>query len=344
MASTYSALKLQLMTTGENLATWGNVTNVNLGTAVEELAAGSADVTFASGTVTLTLTDSNATQTARNMRLRLTGTSGGAQNLVVPAIEKVYIVSNDCADAITVKNATGTGIAVPAGKTLWVYNNATNVVDVVTHLTTLTLGTALPVASGGTGVTSLASLTAGSATNIAGGAAGQIPRQTGAGATGFTTATFPTTAGTSGNVLTSDGTNWASATPTGGVTSVTGTANQITVTGTTTPTLSIPAAPVFTGAATVGSAFSTYTASTACTGGVAATVEAYPIAQSSVCTVQHNTADEGATAIVTRLWASGAPVIVSQGGQNCTFSISGADLKATFTTTGTFSYKRLNFR
>ena len=154
MASTYSSLKIQLMATGENSGTWGNVTNVNLGTALEEAIVGSADVTFASTTVTLTLTDSNSTQTARNLRLNLTGTSGGAQNLIVPAIEKVYIVNNGCADAITVKNSGGTGIAVPAGKTMWVYNNGTNVVDAVTHLTSLTLGSALPVASGGTGSTS----------------------------------------------------------------------------------------------------------------------------------------------------------------------------------------------
>jgi hypothetical protein len=141
------------MTTGENLSTWGNVTNVNLGTALQEAVVGSADVTFASGTVTLTLTNTNASQTARNMRLNLTGTSGGAQNLIVPAIEKVYLVNNGCADAITVKNTTGTGIAVPAGKTMWVYNDGTNVVDAVTHLTSLTLGAALPVTSGGTGVT-----------------------------------------------------------------------------------------------------------------------------------------------------------------------------------------------
>jgi len=154
MASTYSALKIQLMTTGENSGTWGNVTNVNLGTALEEAIVGSADVTFASTTVTLTLTDSNSTQTARNLRLNLTGTSGGAQNLIVPTIEKVYIVNNGCADAITVKNSGGTGIAVPAGKTMWVYNDGTNVVDVSTHLTSLTLGSALPIASGGTGSTS----------------------------------------------------------------------------------------------------------------------------------------------------------------------------------------------
>jgi hypothetical protein len=151
MASTYSNLKIQLMATGENSGTWGNVTNLNLGTAIEEAIVGSADVTFASNTVTLTFTDSNSSQIARNLRLNLTGTSGGAQNLIVPAIEKVYIVNNGCADAITIKNTTGTGIAVPAGKTMWVYNNGTNVVDAVTYLTSLTLGTPLATAQGGTG-------------------------------------------------------------------------------------------------------------------------------------------------------------------------------------------------
>jgi hypothetical protein len=154
MASTYSNLKIQLMATGENSGTWGNVTNVNLGTAIEEAIAGSADVTFSSGTVTLTLTDTNASQTARNMRLNLTGTTGGPQDLVVPAVEKMYLVNNGCADAVTVKVSGQTGIAVPAGKTMLVYNNGTDVVDGVTHLTSLTLGSALPIASGGTGSTS----------------------------------------------------------------------------------------------------------------------------------------------------------------------------------------------
>jgi hypothetical protein len=69
-------------------------------------------------------------------------------------IEKPYLINNGLADTVTVKNTTGTGIAVPAGKTMWVYNNGTNVVDAVTHLTSLTLGSALPIASGGTGSTS----------------------------------------------------------------------------------------------------------------------------------------------------------------------------------------------
>jgi hypothetical protein len=153
MPSTYSNLKIQLMATGENNTTWGNVTNVNLGTALEEAIVGSADVAFSSADVTLTLTDTNSTQSARNMRLNLTGTATAGYNLVVPAIEKPYIVNNGTDGTITVKNTTGTGIAVPAGKTMWVYNNGTNVVGVVTHLSSVTLGSALPVASGGTGVT-----------------------------------------------------------------------------------------------------------------------------------------------------------------------------------------------
>lgn len=174
MSSTYSSLKIELIGTGDQSGTWGTTTNVNLGTAIEEAITGSADVTFSSGTVTLTLTDTNGTQTARNLRLNLTGTSGGAQNLIVPAIEKFYLVNNGCADAITVKNSTGTGIAVPAGKKALVFNTGSNVVDAVDYLSSLvvsgnasvggtlgvtgavTLATALPVASGGTGAATAA--------------------------------------------------------------------------------------------------------------------------------------------------------------------------------------------
>ena len=154
MASTYSNLKIELIATGEQSGTWGITTNTNLGTALEEAIVGSADVTFASADVTLTLTDTNASQTARNFRLNLTGTSGGARNLIVPAIEKSYIIYNGVADTVTVKNSTGTGIAVPTGKTMMVYNDGTNVVDVTTYASSMTLGAALPVASGGTGISS----------------------------------------------------------------------------------------------------------------------------------------------------------------------------------------------
>jgi len=173
MASTWSSLKIQLMGAGDEGGTWGTVTNANLGTVIEEAITGSSNVTFASADVTLTLTDTTASQTARNLRLNLTGTSGGARNLIVPAIEKVYIVNNGVADTVTVKNSTGSGIAVPSGKTMYVFNNGTDVVDAITHLTSLTLGSALPIASGGTGSTTAAfsgeNITSLNASNISSG-------------------------------------------------------------------------------------------------------------------------------------------------------------------------------
>ena len=246
MASTYSDLKIELIGTGDQSGTWGITTNSNLGNdGLGAAIAGSADVTFASADVTVTLTDTVAAQTARNLRLNLTGTTGGARNLILGSgcqIEKPYLINNGTADTITVKNTTGTGIAVPAGKSMWVYNNGTNVVDAVTHLTSLTLGSALPIASGGTGSTSTTFV------NLATNVTGTLP--VGNGGTGATTLTANnviigngTSAvnfvapGSTGNVLTSNGTTWTSAAGASGtVTSVSGTGSVqgLTLSGTVT--------------------------------------------------------------------------------------------------------------
>lgn len=156
MPSTYSDLKIQLMATGENATTWGTVTNTNLGTAIEEAIVGTGTVSFASANVTLTLTNTNGTQTARNVRLVCTGTTGGARDLIVPNIEKPYMIVNTCADTITVKNSTGAGTAVPAGKSMWVYSTGAGVTEVSSYAASLALGTALPLSSGGLGATTAA--------------------------------------------------------------------------------------------------------------------------------------------------------------------------------------------
>lgn len=144
MASTYSDLKIELIGTGDQTGTWGTTTNTNFSVAFQEAITGSADVAFSSADVTLTLTDTNAAQTARNLRLNLTGTSGGARNLILGSgcqVEKLYLINNGLADAVTVKNTTGTGVAVPAGKSMYVYNNGTNVVEAVTGAVNLSIGT-----------------------------------------------------------------------------------------------------------------------------------------------------------------------------------------------------------
>jgi hypothetical protein len=182
------------MATGENSTTWGAVTNTNLGTTLEEAIVGSADVTFSSADTSISLSNSNATQTARHLRLNLTGTTGGVTRaLTVPDVEKVYMVNNACADAVEVKNSTGSNVSVPAGKSMWVYSTGSSVVDATTHLTSLTLGTDLAVAEGGTGISELTaeSVLVGNGTN----------------------AVKFLAPGTSGNVITSTGSGWTSESP-----------------------------------------------------------------------------------------------------------------------------------
>ena len=231
MASTYSDLKIELIATGEQSGVWGNTTNTNLGTALQEAITGSADVTFSSGNVTLTLTDTNAAQVGRNLRLNLTGTTGGARDLVLPAIQKLYLINNGTADIITCKNASGTTVAVPAATSTFIYNTSTNVVDATSYLSTLSLGSALAVTSGGTGsttasaartalgtaksgansdITSLTGLT--TALTVAQGGTGAATHTASSVLIGEGTAAISSVApGTSGNVLTSNGSDWTSA-------------------------------------------------------------------------------------------------------------------------------------
>ena len=136
MASDYSPLKIELIGTGEQVATWGQTTNTNLGTAIEQAIGGKADVTMSSTTEQLTLTNTNAAQDARALYLNLTGTPGGAAVLEVPAVQKAYIVKNGTTGgfAVTVKVAGQTGVSVPNGATMHLYNNGTDVVNAVTNL------------------------------------------------------------------------------------------------------------------------------------------------------------------------------------------------------------------
>ena len=163
MASTYSELKIELIGTGEQSGTWGTTTNTNLSVALGEAITGSASVAFSSSDVTLTLTNTNAAQSARNLRLNLTGTSGGARNLILGSgcqIEKLYLINNGLADAVTVKNTTGSGITVPAGRSMFVYNNATDVVDVLNYFSGTVVSSAATVTGGTINNTSVGASTA----------------------------------------------------------------------------------------------------------------------------------------------------------------------------------------
>jgi hypothetical protein len=114
MASTYTTdLAIQLMATGENAGTWGQITNTNL-VVVQQAIAGYESISIAGGAQTTALVmTQNSLATARNAVIKLTGTITGDQIVTVPnGIEKTWIVSNGTVGAFTVQfkyASTGTG-------------------------------------------------------------------------------------------------------------------------------------------------------------------------------------------------------------------------------------------
>lgn len=163
MASSYSELKFELIATGEQSGTWGNTTNENIGTAINEAIAGMADVTI-DGNTTLTWLNTVATQKARHYALRLLpGVVAAPFNLVVPTIHKPYVILNSTSYTATVKTSSGSGVAVPAGKSAALYTDGVNVIPLFTYSVNLSLqtlellGAPLAISSGGTGANAIAS-------------------------------------------------------------------------------------------------------------------------------------------------------------------------------------------
>jgi len=130
--STSSFLKLTVQATGENSGTWGQITNTNL-LIVEQAIAGYEAVAL-NATTGATLTVSNgAVSNGKNAVLQLTGTITTNVNVVVPVVEKVYIVDNATSGAysVTVKTTSGSGVVWAAADkgTKMVYGDGTNIVD-----------------------------------------------------------------------------------------------------------------------------------------------------------------------------------------------------------------------
>jgi hypothetical protein len=144
MSSTYSSLKIELIGTGTQQGVWGDTTNLNLGTAIEEAIVGRATANFASdANLTLTLTNSNATQVARHLVLNVTsGVSLTAtRDLIVPAIEKPYIIQNNTTGGRSIRViVAGAAVTVPNGKTAFVYNDGTDVKYAFDHTGALDVG------------------------------------------------------------------------------------------------------------------------------------------------------------------------------------------------------------
>jgi hypothetical protein len=131
MASTYStSLKLTLIGDGDQAGIWGQTTNTNLGTLLEQAITGVVSVNMADANYTLT-SFNGVTDEARNAVIVVTGANNGIRNLIPPVLEKLYTISNQTTGgyAIRVIGASGTGVNIPNGVTALVYCNGTNFVS-----------------------------------------------------------------------------------------------------------------------------------------------------------------------------------------------------------------------
>ena len=152
--STWSAnLGIQLIGAGEQNGSWGTTTNNNFVYCFEDSIVGATTVTFSDANVTLTATQATTDQQYRYLYLVLTGTNSAQRTLFVPTINKTYVVINNTTGGygVQVQTAAGTGVVVPNGATAPLYVDGTNVTAAYNYVPTLTLGSALPMASGGTG-------------------------------------------------------------------------------------------------------------------------------------------------------------------------------------------------
>jgi hypothetical protein len=135
MASTFSTnLALELIGTGDQAGTWGNTTNTNLGTLIEQAISGYVTQAVATGTDTTITIPNGATGVARNMYIELTGTGGTNTTLIVPANRKLYFIYNNASGAVTVKVSGQTGVAVAAGQKIVLVSNGTDIVEAVSYL------------------------------------------------------------------------------------------------------------------------------------------------------------------------------------------------------------------
>jgi len=140
--STYSTdLRIQLIADSDQAGTWGQTTNTNLGTIIEQAIAGVSGGPATTGTypavnfptdADITLTANNGTpDQARNAVLVVTSSvSLSAQrNVIAPAgASKVYIISNQTSGGqnIQIKYPTGGGVIIGNALNAIVYGDGTN--------------------------------------------------------------------------------------------------------------------------------------------------------------------------------------------------------------------------
>jgi hypothetical protein len=112
MPSTYSpSLRIELIGDGEQSGTWGQTTNNNLGTLIEQAITGITTVNVSAGDVVLTNYNGTADE-SRSAVLIGTGSPGVIRYITVPNAQKTYLVKNLTNATLGIKTASGVAATV----------------------------------------------------------------------------------------------------------------------------------------------------------------------------------------------------------------------------------------
>jgi hypothetical protein len=170
MATFSTNLALTLQTTGENPGTWGDVTNTNLGTLLEQAVSGYTTQAITDGADTAISISNGVSSIARNMTIEMTGALTASRNMTVPTNRKLYFIYNNTtgSQSVTVKVAGQTGVLVPNGKRMALVCNGTDVVEAVTYFTTFGTGSINATPIGNTTASSGAFTTLSASSTVSG--------------------------------------------------------------------------------------------------------------------------------------------------------------------------------
>ena len=165
MATYSQSLKLTLLANGEGAGTWGQTTNTNLGTLLEQAITGVQSIVMSDANYTLSNTN-GASDEARNPVLVVTGTNAAVRDIIAPLVNKQYLVVNNTTGgfAINIRASTGFSVSIPNGSSVFVYCDGTNFYSAQQNYTTgnFTVGGNLTVTgtSNLVGTTTVSNLTA----------------------------------------------------------------------------------------------------------------------------------------------------------------------------------------
>jgi len=200
MASTYTVNSgIELIANGEQSGTWGDTTNVNL-QIIDRLTNGVGNITLSGTTHTLTTTDGSLSDGQYKV-LVFGGSPSGTNTVTVSPNDqdKLFFVKNSSGQSVIISQGSGANVTIPNGESAVIYcDGAGSGAAVVNLSATFDLTTFLEASNNLSDVANAATARG----NLA---AAPLASPTFTGTVTIGGVTYPTSDGTSGQALVTNG-------------------------------------------------------------------------------------------------------------------------------------------